>query len=124
METARVPWRVVARYAGVKPSVVHTLLFGRDGRLQATLPRSAAVALVGVTPAELRRLRTDQVDAQETRRQFEALRDIGLSWADVARLVQVDADTVRRVGEGFQSECALLTQELARTVCAALSVHA
>jgi hypothetical protein len=122
IDAARVPWTVVALYAGVDRGVVRTLLFGRDGRLRPVLPRSAAAALVAVTAEDLRRLRVNRVNARRARERIAALRAIGLSWAEVARLLQADAETVRRVGLGFQAECAGLTDVLARAACHGLGL--
>ena len=120
IEAAGVPWRVVAQRAGVSANAMRTLLFGRDGRLRRQVDRRSATRLLGVTSSELEALRRQSVAAQPTQVRIKKLRAAGLSGVDVAKLLGVDAESVRRWEEGFLSNCPALVEAQARAAVAAL----
>jgi hypothetical protein len=77
------PWAVLARAAGVSPSLVHHLVHGRNGRHQRRISRDSARRLIAVDRARLAGLGLEWVPADRTRRQVRRLLADG---ADPGRL--------------------------------------
>ncbi len=50
------PWPVLARYAGVSPTVVRRLLYGREGHAYSRIPSDSARRLLALDEMELQRL--------------------------------------------------------------------
>ncbi|MDR1807524.1 MAG: hypothetical protein LBR33_06385 [Propionibacteriaceae bacterium] len=120
LEASEVPWRVLAQEAGVPAAALRTLVTGRDGAFRPRLDRTIAQRLLAVTPGRLRSLHAATVPSTRAQQRIAELRRRGLDGPAIGRLLGVDADTLRRIEEGFQSTCSLLVDARARAAVTAL----
>ena len=74
------PWRIVAALAGVSPTSMHRLLFGRNGRPVAWIGINDARALMDIGIDDLASAATDRIPARESRELLVALHTLG--WTD------------------------------------------
>ena len=74
------PWRIVAALAGVSPTSMHRLLFGRNGRPVEWIGINDARALMDIGIDDLASASTDRIPARESRELLVALHTLG--WTD------------------------------------------
>ena len=74
------PWRIVAALAGVSPTSMHRLLFGRNGRPVEWIGINDARALMDIGIDDLASAATDRIPARESRELLVALHTLG--WTD------------------------------------------
>ena len=74
------PWRIVAALAGVSPTSMHRLLFGRNGRPVEWIGTDDARALGATNIDDLASASTDRIPARESRELLVALHTLG--WTD------------------------------------------
>lgn len=74
------PWRIVAALAGVSPTSMHRLLFGRNGRPVEWIGINDARALIDIGIDDLASASTDRIPARESRELLVALHTLG--WTD------------------------------------------
>lgn len=77
---SKLPWRIVAALAGISPTSMHRLLFGRNGRPVAWIGSDDARALGATAPEDLTAATTDRIPARESRELLVALHTLG--WTD------------------------------------------
>ena len=77
------PWRIVAALAGVSPTSMHRLLFGRNGRPVEWIGINDARALMDIGIDDLASASTDRIPARESRELLVALHTLG--WTDHGR---------------------------------------
>ncbi|MGV8908660.1 MAG: hypothetical protein ACOH1Y_06720 [Propionicimonas sp.] len=56
IETTGMPWPALAHHGRLPPRLVHRLLFGRDGRRLARIPRDCARRILDLDELRLREL--------------------------------------------------------------------
>jgi len=109
------PWGVLARAAGVSPSLVQHLVLGRNGRHQRRISRASARRLIALDRAALARLGLDWVPANRTRQQVRRLLADG---ADPDRLAAWCRLTKREfLGLARASRCSRLVALLVDAAC-------
>ena len=123
MQTAQVPWPVVAFQAGVPFATLRTLLYGREGRFRTKIPHHAAERLLDLRPQDLAWMRHAQVSAERTGGHIRLLRSRHVDWADIARFIEQDEDTTRAFAHRERTSCSVLTETLAQAACLAIGVH-
>ena len=74
------PWRIVAALAGVSPTSMHRLLFGRNGRPVEWIGINDPRARMDIGIDELASASTDRIPARESRELLVALHTLG--WTD------------------------------------------
>ena len=74
------PWRIVAALAGISPTSMHRLLFGRNGRPVEWIGINDARALMDIGIDDLASASTDRIPARESRELLVALHTLG--WTD------------------------------------------
>ena len=79
------PWRIVAALAGVSPTSMHQLLFGRNGRPVAWIGSDDARALGATNIDDLASAATDRIPARESRELLIALHTLGWTNAHLSR---------------------------------------
>ncbi|EGF74538.1 hypothetical protein HMPREF9343_01292 [Cutibacterium acnes HL099PA1] len=82
---SRLPWRIVAALAGVSPTSMHRLLFGRNGRPVAWIGSDDARALGATNIEDLTSAATDRIPARESRELLVALHTLGWTNAHLSR---------------------------------------
>lgn len=87
------PWRIVAALAGVSPTSMHRLLFGRNGRPVEWIGINDARALMDIGIDDLASASTDRIPARESRELLVALHTLGWTNAHLSRwLTSSDLD--------------------------------
>lgn len=87
------PWRIVAALAGISPTSMHQLLFGRNGRPVAWIGSDDARALGATNIDDLASASTDRIPARESRELLVALHTLGWTNAHLSRwLTSSDLD--------------------------------
>lgn len=114
IETAAVPWPVVAVAADVSLAAVHTLLAGRAGRAQATIAPGLAARLLRVDARELQAMRSLRVSGWLTGRRLRDLLTAGSDPVWLAGWCQIDLQELILLVEGEATTCTRLTEALAR----------
>lgn len=95
------PWAVLARTAGVSPSLVRHLVIGRLGRRPRRVSLESATRLLALSPAVLARLAQDRVPAGPTAHQVRQLLATGTdpdalaSWCRLSRTELLALTTAR-----------------------------
>ncbi len=56
MDVTGLPWPVLADHGGLPPQLVHRLLYGRDGRRIARIPRDCACRILSLDERTLLRV--------------------------------------------------------------------
>ena len=79
------PWRIVAALAGISPTSMHQLLFGRNGRPVAWIGSDDARALGATNIDDLASAATDRIPARESRELLVALHTLGWTNAHLSR---------------------------------------
>lgn len=79
------PWRIVAALAGVSPTSMHRLLFGRNGRPVEWIGINDARALMDIGIDDLASAATDRIPARESRELLIALHTLGWTNAHLSR---------------------------------------
>ena len=85
MHVSGMPWRIVAALAGVSPTSMHQLLFGRNGRPVAWIGSDDARALGATNIDDLASAATDRIPARESRELLIALHTLGWTNAHLSR---------------------------------------
>lgn len=98
----------VATLAGVPPRLAVSLAQGRAGRPVRKVSPAAARALLQVTAADVRAVRTRQVPAADSRRRLRRLREQGAALAELAGGLGVTAEELRTLAEPHSSWCSAL----------------
>ena len=87
------PWRIVAALAGISPTSMHQLLFGRNGRPVEWIGSDDARALGATNIDDLASASTDRIPARESRELLVALHTLGWTNAHLSRwLTSSDLD--------------------------------
>jgi len=87
------PWRIVAALAGISPTSMHQLLFGRNGRPVEWIGINDARALMDIGIDDLASASTDRIPARESRELLVALHTLGWTNAHLSRwLTSSDLD--------------------------------
>ena len=87
------PWRIVAALAGLSPTSMHQLLFGRNGRPVEWIGINDARALMDIGIDDLASASTDRIPARESRELLVALHTLGWTNAHLSRwLTSSDLD--------------------------------
>jgi hypothetical protein len=98
----------VATLAGVPPRLAVSLAEGRAGRPVRKISPATARALLQVTAADARGLRSRQVPAAESRRRLRRLRRQGAGLPELATGLGVGADELTRLAAPGTSWCSAL----------------
>jgi len=122
METAQVPWQLIAYQAGVPLATLRTLLFGRHGKARTKITQSAAAQLIGLGSDDLRWMRHSQTSAETTGARIRLLRSHDISWPQIAELLSLDNDTCQAIARGERTSCSVMTDILAQSACDALGL--
>ena len=87
------PWRIVAALAGISPTSMHQLLFGRNGRPVEWIGINDSRALMDIGIDDLASASTDRIPARESRELLVALHTLGWTNAHLSRwLTSSDLD--------------------------------
>ena len=87
------PWRIVAALAGISPTSMHQLLFGRNGRPVEWIGINDDRALMDIGIDDLASASTDRIPARESRELLVALHTLGWTNAHLSRwLTSSDLD--------------------------------
>lgn len=107
-EVTGLPWRVLALCAGVEPTLVRHLLFGRDGRLVRRLHVVTARQLLALDTQTFRLLAGQRCRAEHTHQRVRALLT-EFETAEIARLARTTPSEIQRLASGRASTCGALT---------------
>lgn len=122
METAQVPWPVVAYQAGVPLATLHTLLFGRHGKLRTKITHYAATQLIELRTEDLAWMRNSQVSAENTGTRIRLLRSHLITWAQIADALVLSEETCQAIARGERTSCSVMVEVLAQSACAAIGL--
>lgn len=120
MNTAQVPWPVVAYQAGVPQNTVRTLLFGRDGRIRTKIGIEYATRLLSLNTEDLEWMRKAQTNAQATGPRLRLLRKYHVSWEDLATFMCLDVSTCICLANDQLASCSVMVDILAQAACEAM----
>jgi hypothetical protein len=98
----------VATLTGIPPRLAVSLAQGRVGRPVRKISPAAARALLQLTAADARALRTRQVPATESRRRLRRLRRQGAGLTELATGLGVNADELAALAAPHTSWCSAL----------------
>lgn len=116
------PWRVIARAAGVPSGTVRTLLCGRDGRPLRKLRHVDASLLLRLDHNKLVALAGEPARAASLRALAWSLGLHGCSPADIASLVGCDIRTINTLMAGGDAWCSRLQHLRAEACCEAWGI--
>jgi len=122
METAQVPWQVIAYQAGVPLATLRTLLFGRHGRVRAKITQQSAERLIRVGAQDLAWMRISQTSAEKTGTRIRLLRSRQISWQQIVELLDLDKDTCQAIAWGERTSCSVLVDILSQSACDTLGI--
>lgn len=111
MRLSGLHWRLVAAHAGVSPTAMHTLLYGRDGQMRPLIHRDLARALANLDADELRNASRHRVPSETTRHLLTALRQAGFDDVDLQPYL---TSTERALRTNRALYCSALTQDRVR----------
>lgn len=77
VRTSGLHWRIVAAMAGISPTAMSHLLWGRSGRPISRLHVATAAALMDLAPEDIRRADRTRVPASWTRGLLDGLHHLG-----------------------------------------------
>lgn len=116
------PWRAVARAAGIDPGVMAQLLMGVNGHEIRMIPRRCAEALLGLTRERLLQLRNEPAPCAAVRMMAWRL---GLEGIDIERLagfLAMGSHDLRRLMAGEPVWCSRWTMLRAEAACQAWGI--
>ncbi|MDI9627925.1 MAG: hypothetical protein QM286_05210 [Acidobacteriota bacterium] len=116
------PWRVIARAAGVSSATVHALLVGRDGRLVRRLRQMDGRLLLQVSHQRLAALDGEPASCDSLRVLAWSLGLRGCRPAEIADFTGVDALSIRTLMAGGPIWCSRLQLIRAEAACEAWGV--
>jgi len=119
METAQVPWQVIAYRAGVPLATLRTLLFGRHGKVRTKIAQTAAVQLIGLGADDLAWMRISQTSAEQAGTRIRLLRSHRIPWEQIADLLTINKDTCQAIARGERTSCSVMIDILTQSACAA-----
>ena len=117
METAQVPWPIVAYQAGVPLATLRTLLFGRHGKARIKITHQAATQLIDVRTEDLRWMRHSQISAERTGTRIRLLRSRHMSWEQIAEFLDIDISFCQSLARNERTCCSVMVDILAQSAC-------
>jgi len=122
MNTAQVPWPVIAYQAGVPLAAVRTLIFGRGGKVRPRITHTFAARLIDVCVEDLRWMRTSQISAENTGMRIRLLRSLHIPWQEISAFLELDEETCQGIARGERTSCSVMVDVLALSACAAVGL--
>ncbi|MGB7962096.1 MAG: hypothetical protein WCF12_03925 [Propionicimonas sp.] len=109
------PWAALAARAGVSPTLVHHLVFGRRGRPVRRISRDTAVRLLAVTTADLAALSGSWVATAATGDRLRVLMAGGCDVDALASWCRLTPSALRALDDS--PRCSRLTELLVYAAC-------
>lgn len=116
------PWRAIARAAGVPSSVVAQLLHGVNGHHVRMIPRRHAQRLLGLTHRRLAEMATQPAPCSALRMLMWRLGLDGASVEEMARFTTVPPHELRTLMSGSDVWCTRLQMLRAEAACEARGI--
>jgi len=123
METAQVPWQVIAYRAGVPLATLRTLLFGRHGKVRTKITSGAAAQLIELGTDDLTWMRRSQTSAEKAGTRIRLLRSRQIPWEQIADLLTLDKDTCQAIARGERTSCSVMIDILTQSACDAFGLE-
>ena len=123
METAQIPWPVVAFQAGVPLYTVRTLIFGRAGKIRPKIALEAARNLIGLHMEDLNWTRYAYISAENTAMRVRCLRSLGIPWQHISHNLTLDLETCQAIARGERTSCSVMVDILAQCACAQVGLQ-
>lgn len=116
------PWRALARAAGVDPSIMAQLLMGVNGHEIRMLPRRDAERLLGLTRERLERLRREPAPCSAVRMMAWRLGLEGIGVDRLAGFLAMSGHDLRQLMAGANVWCSRWSMLRAEAACQAWGI--
>jgi len=117
IETAQVPWPVVAYQAGVSLGTLRTLLFGRHGKARSKIAQESASRLIELRTDDLSWMRSASVSSRNLATRIRMLRSRHVAWGRIAAFLGVSEEICQEFARGERCSCTVLVDVLAQSAC-------